>query len=513
LHVPTVCKDGSLNRARRERDLDALAQEPYVDVLVVGAGVTGAGVALDAASRGLSVLLIDKHDLAYGTSRFSSKLVHGGLRYLAHGEVGIAHECAVERGILLAHTAPHLARRLAMMIPLLPQVSRKQAALARAGFVAGDVLRTAARTPSALLPRSRRITATEVLDRAPAVRPDGLRGGLLYWDGQLEDDARLVVALARTAAAHGARVVTRCTAVTLTGDGAGLRDELTGTALDVRAGAVINAAGVWAGELVDGITLRPSRGSHIVLRRQVLGELTAAITMPVPGESSRFVFALPQRDGRVYVGLTDEPVDGPIPDVAEASEDEVTFLLGVLNSALHVSVRRDQVAGAYAGFRPLLDGGTGSTADLSRRHAVRTSPDGVTTIVGGKLTTYRRMAEDALDAAIEARGLQGGPCVTRRLPLVGAAGRDILARVPAPARLVARYGTEATAVIAEAPPELRAPIGGGLDITPAELWFAVRHEGALDADDLLHRRTRIGLIPADLELARPAADEALRHAG
>ena len=511
--MSTVCKGTSLNRARRERDLDALVRKPYVDVLIVGAGVTGAGVALDAASRGLSVLLIDKHDLAYGTSRFSSKLVHGGLRYLAHGEVGIAHECAVERGILLAHTAPHLTRRLAMMIPLLPQVGRKQAVLARAGFAAGDALRATARTPSALLPRSRWITAAEVLDRAPAVRPDGLRGGLLYWDGQLEDDARLVVALARTAAAHGARVVTRCTAGKLTGDGAELRDELTGTALEVRAGAVVNAAGVWAGDLVDGITLRPSRGSHIVLRRQVLGELTAAITVPVPGESSRFVFALPQRDGRVYVGLTDEPVDGPIPDVAEASEDEIAFLLDVLNSALRIGVRRDQVAGAYAGFRPLLAGGTGNTADLSRRHAVRTSPDGVTTIVGGKLTTYRRMAEDALDSAVKERGLKAGPCRTRRLPLVGAADRDTLARVAAPARLVARYGTEATAVVADVPPELRGPIEGGLDITPAELWFAVRHEGALDADDLLQRRTRIGLIPADLALARPAADEALRDAG
>src|SRR6266545_7623950 len=156
--MPPGCKavasGSSLNRARRDRDLDALVRDPHVDVLVVGAGVTGAGVALDAASRGLSVLLLDKHDLAFGTSRFSSKLVHGGLRYLAHGEVGIARESAVERGILLAHTAPHLARRLAMMIPLLPQVGRKQAALARAGFVAGDVLRATARTPSALLPRS-----------------------------------------------------------------------------------------------------------------------------------------------------------------------------------------------------------------------------------------------------------------------------------------------------------------------------------------------------------------------
>ena len=507
-----VAPGTSLNRAQRDRDLDAIARDPHVDVLVVGAGVTGAGVALDAASRGPSVLLIDKHDLAFGTSRFSSKLVHGGLRYLAHGEVGIAHESAVERGILLARTAPHLTRALPMMIPLRPSVGHSQAAIARAGFAAGDVLRASARTPSALLPRSRRITATEVLNRAPVVRADGLRGGLLYWDGQLEDDARLVVGLARTAAGHGARVVTRCAAIKLTGDGAELRDELTGTAIEVRAGAVINAAGVWVGELVDGIALRPSRGSHLVLPHHVLGGLTTAITVPVPGETNRFVFALPQRAGRVYVGLTDEPADGPLPDVAVASESEIAFLLDVLNTALRVAVRREDVAGAYAGLRPLLDTGTGHTADLSRRHTVQTSPDGVITVVGGKLTTYRRMAQDAVDRAVAERRLPAGPCRTRRLPLVGAADRTTLARVDAPARLVARYGTEAPAVIAGASAQMRTPVAEGLDITPAELLFGVRHEGALDTEDLLQRRTRIGLVPADAELARRAAEEALHDA-
>jgi glycerol-3-phosphate dehydrogenase len=505
----TILAGSSLNRARRIRDLDAVSGDPHVDVLVVGGGVTGAGVALDAATRGLSVLLVEKHDLAFGTSRFSSKLVHGGLRYLAHGEFGIAYESAVERGILLDYTAPHLVRPLPMTIPLVAGVGAVQEVLARGGFVLGDALRTLARTPSALLPRSRRITPAEVLNRAPAVRADGLRGGLLYWDGQLEDDARLVVALARTAAAHRARVVTRCSAVRLTGDGAELRDELTGTGIEIHAKAVINAAGVWSGQLVDGISLRPSRGSHIVLPHHVLGDLTTAITVPVPGELNRFVFALPQAGGRVYVGLTDEPVDGPLPEVAEAGEHEITFLLDVLNTVLRTAVRREDVAGSYAGLRPLLDGGTGRTADLSRRHAVRVSADGVITVVGGKLTTYRRMAEDAVDVAVGERCLDARPCRTRRLPLVGAAGRAVLSRVDAPARLVARYGTEAPTVAAGTA-EPGAPIADGIEITHAELRFAVQHEGALDVDDLLHRRTRIGLVPENLERARPAAAEALR---
>lgn len=504
------CK-GSLNAARRSAELDLLTSDNEVDVLVVGAGVTGVGVALDAASRGLNTLLVDKHDLAFGTSRFSSKLVHGGLRYLAHGQVGIAHESSVERDILLRRTAPHLVRALPMVLPLLPQVGVKQAALARAGFLAGDLLRAAARTPSSVLPRSRRIAAAEVLHSAPGVRRSGLRGGLLSWDGQLEDDARLVVALARTAAANGARIITRCAAEELDGTGAVLRDQLTGNPVSVRARAVVNATGVWASELVDEVKVRPSRGSHLVLAPGTLGDLRCAITVAVPGELNRFVFALPQPGGRVYAGLTDVPAEHPIPDVPESTPDEIDFLLGTLNSVLRTPVRRDQVIGSYAGLRPLLDAGGQRTADLSRKHEVHVSRTGVVTVVGGKLTTYRAMAEDAVDKAVERGTLWAGPCRTRRLPAVGAGPAVKLAAIDAPARLIARYGTEAPTVVAEAggDPELLEPVAEGVEVTGAELLFALRHEGALDAGDLLDRRTRIGLVPADRERAAGAVRQAL----
>ncbi|GAA1263223.1 glycerol-3-phosphate dehydrogenase/oxidase [Kitasatospora nipponensis] len=525
--APLPLTGSSLNGARRARDLAELRRladrrtddrhdqdvDP-VDVLVIGGGVTGAGVALDAASRGLSVVLVEKHDLGFGTSRWSSKLVHGGLRYLASGSVGIAHESAVERGILLERTAPHLVRALPQVVPLLPGTSRSATALVRAGFLAGDLLRLAARTPSATLPRSRRLSRAEVLRYAPTVAGAGLRGGLVFWDGQLTDDARLVTALARTAAAHGARVLTRCSAGAATGTGALLRDELTGDSFPVRATMVVNATGVWAGELAPGITLRPSRGTHLVFAQEAFGGLTAGLTVPVPGETNRFVFALPAPDGRVYVGLTDEDAPGPVPDVPQASEAEIDFLLRTVSSALRTPLTRADLLGTFAGLRPLLDTGTGRTADVSRKHAVLTAPDGLVTVVGGKLTTYRRMAQDALDAALAAAGRTAGPCRTRDLPLVGAADRDTLARVPAPLRLVHRYGTEALAVLAEAAgdPALLRPIAPGTETTAAELRFAVRHEGALDAADLLDRRTRIGLAPAVREAALPAARAALEQA-
>ncbi|REE95175.1 glycerol-3-phosphate dehydrogenase/oxidase [Thermomonospora umbrina] len=499
--------NSSLNAARRARELAALPDET-VDLLVVGLGATGAGVALDAASRGLSVAAIDAHDLAFGTSRWSSKLIHGGLRYLASGQVDVARESAVERGALMERVAPHLVRAAPFVLPLTPTVSRSQAALARTGFAAGDALRLAARTPRALLPGPRRLSAAETRLLAPGLRGGGLRGGLLSWDGRLTDDARLVTALARTAAAHGARILTRVRALYVGGDGALVRDELTGEELRVRARAVVNAAGVWAGGLVEGVRLRPSRGTHLVVRSRSLGDPAAGLHVPVPGEPNRFVLVIPQEDGRTYVGLTDEPVDGPVPDVPVPSEGEIGFLLDVLGTVLDVPLRRDDVIGAFAGLRPLLDDGHGRTADISRRHAVLTGRDGVVTVVGGKLTTYRRMAQDAVDAVIAARGLTAGPCRTARLPLVGAAPRARLEALDAPARLVRRYGTEAprVAALAREEPALAGTVAPGLPVTGAELAWAVRHEGALDAADLLDRRTRIGLVPADREAALPVAE-------
>jgi len=483
-----------------------------VDLLVIGLGVTGTGVALDAAARGLSVLAVDAHDVAFGTSRWSSKLVHGGLRYLASGQVGIAHESAVERGILMERTAPHLTRALPWLLPLMSSVSVGQAIMASLGFRAGDLLRLGAGTSRETLPRPRRISRTEALRMAPSLRQAGLRGGLVNWDGQLEDDARLVTCLARTAAAYGADVRTRARVLTADGHGATLRDELTGVTHGVSARAVVNATGVWAGHLVDEIRLRPSRGTHVVLRAETIPGLGGALTVPVPGTTNRYVFALPQPDGTIYVGLTDEPIDGEIPDVPEPTEGEIGFLLDVVGAALERPLRRSDVVGAYAGLRPLLEA-EGSTADLSRKHAVLTSSTGVVTVVGGKLTTYRQMAEDAVDAT----GLTERPCPTRDLPLLGAAPRDRLPSVEAPARLVRRFGTEAPFVLANAravtglgDDELLAP--GPQGVTLAELVFGVTHEGAADVDDLLDRRTRLGLIPADREAALPLAERALELA-
>jgi glycerol-3-phosphate dehydrogenase len=480
-----------------------------VDLVVIGLGVTGAGVALDAASRGLSVLAVDAHDVAFGTSRWSSKLVHGGLRYLASGKVGIAHESAVERGILMERTAPHLTRPLPWLMPLTADVSGRQAAMATAGVRAGDLLRLGARTRRETLPRPRRINATEALQLAPALRRDGLRGALVNWDGQLEDDARLVTCLARTAASFGAEVRTHARVLEASGTRVELRDELTGATSTVTARGVVNATGVWAGDLVEEIRLRPSRGTHLVLRGETIPRLRTALTIPVEGSTNRFVFALPQPEGTIYVGLTDEPVDGPIPDVPEPTEAEIEFLLGVVSSALSRPVTRADVVGAFAGLRPLLES-DGSTADLSRKHAVLTSRTGVVTIVGGKLTTYRRMAQDAVDAV----ALTDAPCRTKELPLLGAAPRETLRRLDAPERLVRRFGTEAPYVLEQARAttglpveELIAPGPGG--VTLAELVFGVTHEGAADADDLLDRRTRVGLVPQDRAAALPLAEQAL----
>lgn len=506
----SVSGDAALNGARRARELAQLGDGADIDVLVIGGGVTGAGAALDAAARGLRTVLVERHDLAFGTSRWSSKLVHGGLRYLASGQVGIAHESAVERGLLLGTIAPHLVRPLPQLVPLLPGIGVAQRTLIRAGFVAGDVLRRTAGTSAATLPRSRRVTTAEALRLAPTVRRDGLRGGLQAWDGQLVDDARLVVALARTAAAEGAKILTRVEALDVSGNSARLRDTLTGETITVTPRTVLNASGVWADQVDSSIELRPSRGTHLVFDAASFGGLTASLTVPVPGSTSRFVFAFPAAHGRVYLGLTDEDAPGPVPDEPRATDAEIDFLLETINTALREPLTRADIRGTFAGLRPLLKTAENSTADISRKHAVLRSPSGVITIVGGKLTTYRQMAQDGVDAAVAHGHLAAQPCRTKRLPLVGAVSGAARDRIAAPPLLVERYGSEATAVLAAAQhhPALFEPVAPGIDVTAAEFAFGISREGALDPDDLLDRRSRIGLIPEDRAAALPAAEAA-----
>ena len=513
----------ALSAARRSAELAALADGDTVDVIVIGGGITGTGIALDAATRGLSVVLVEKHDLAFGTSRWSSKLVHGGLRYLATGNVGIARRSAIERGILMSRNAPHLVHAMPQLVPLLPSMGRAERALVRLGFVAGDGLRRLAGTSASTLPRSSRVSADRAVQLAPTVLRDGLDGALLAYDGQLIDDARLVVAVARTAAQHGARILTRVAATELTGGIARLTDQLTGESFELTARAVINATGVWAGELDPSLKLRPSRGTHLVFDAGAFGNPVAALTVPIPGELNRFVFAMPEQLGRVYLGLTDEDAPGPIPDVPQPTTAEVNFLLDTVNTALDGKLSAADVIGSYAGLRPLIDtAGAGakrpgneiSTADISRDHAIIEAPSGAISIVGGKLTEYRHMAEDVLNHAITARGLTAGACRTRNLPLVGAPANPGSRTAPAatrlPSSLVARYGAEAANVIASATCERPTdPVVEGIDVIRAEFEYAVTHEGALDRNDILDRRTRIGLVAADRERAAATAEEFL----
>ncbi|MFI8526535.1 glycerol-3-phosphate dehydrogenase/oxidase [Promicromonospora sukumoe] len=522
----------ALTARRRARELDELAAEP-VDLLVVGGGVTGVGVALDAAARGLSVALVEAHDLAWGTSRWSSKLAHGGLRYLATGDVGVARESARERHVLMTRTAPHLVRALPQVLPLTSGVGPRQGITAGIGFGLGDLLRRDAGTSSDVLPAPRLARPGEAARLVPAVAREHLHGAWVAHDGQLVDDARLVVALARTAAGRGAKILTRVRATDLRADGATLQDTLTGATLTARARVVVNATGVWAGTVDPSVRLRPSRGTHVVVPAARLGSPAGALMVPVPGSGSRFVFALPAQLGRVIIGLTDEEAPGPVPDVPEPTPSEIDFLLATVSRVLERPLLPDDVVGAFAGLRPLVDragpddGAGPGSADLSRRHLVEVSPStGAVNVLGGKLTTYRSMAEDAVDLAVKHAGLTAGPCWTTNLPLVGANPLVEPVETPSPVEpvetraqaltpaLVARYGAEAEQVLAAATlPGATSAVGQGiadtdhLDVTRAEVEWAVTHEGALDADDVLDRRTRIGLVPADRAAVRDVVEE------
>ncbi len=468
-----------LNAARRDRERQALRERASTEVLVVGGGITGVGVALDAASRGLQVTLVERHDLAHGTSRWSSKLVHGGLRYLASGNVGVAMESAQERHLLITTIAPHLVRALPT---LMPYYGEKADIIGYVGLRAGDVLRALASTKRTTLPRARFVDAATSLRMAPALNPEGLRGGFVGWDGQLEDDARLVVAVARTAAAYGAEVLTGVEVIRAGNGTAVLRDE--DGEFEVACQHIITCTGVWTEELNPEVPLHPSRGTHLVIDSARLGHPTASMTVGVPGEFGRFVFAMPQPDGLTYVGLTDVETDSLLPDPPVGSEEEIAFLLDVVSQTLAVPLSRSDILGTYSGLRPLVRDSHASTADISRRHLVARQPSGVIAVTGGKLTTYRRMAQDAVDL------ISGAPCRTPEIALVGAPG-DSRSRD----RLTRRYGAEAD-LLREAidrDPALGELIPG----TPAravEVAWAKQAEGALTPEQAAETRLRVMMV-------------------
>ena len=523
-----------------------LTQGAEYDLIVVGGGVTGCGVALDAITRGLKVLLVEGQDLAFGTSRWSSKLAHGGLRYLATGNVGIARRSAVERGLLMETIAPHLTRALPQVVAM--DGFSPQKFIPRLGFIAGDILRMAARTSSTTLPRSRTISSSQVKKLCPAAA-DSTKFGFVNYDGQLIDDARLVTALARTFAGYGGDVLTHAKASIKPGREQGKKvvsvelspeiplgstsgENTPGEPLQVRAAGVINATGVWAGQLEKDVTVTPSRGTHLVVDAEKLGNPTGALTVAVPGSSSRFCFILPVQLGRCYIGITDDSAE--FSDVPQAPESDIRWILDVINAGLQTSLTEDDVLGAFAGLRPLVQvkapkSDSTSTADLSREHLIL-HRDGVVTVTGGKLTEYRLMAQQTVDEALRDKEIsssldaQAGPCVTKQVSLVGAsadrspraAGQINLAHSVTralPASLVNRYGAEAANVLAACTLPDGSEKVADLDITRAEFAYAVSHEGALTVGDILDRRTRIGLVAADRAAAEDTAREVLSAAG
>jgi len=509
-----------INDATRRRSLEHLAAHT-VDVAVVGGGITGAGVALDAVSRGLSVALVEGADFASGTSGYSSKLIHGGLRYLAGLDFGVAWESAVERRWLMDRIAPHLVRPLGFVIPVTRGAPAREAAAEGFGAVLYDVLRRLSGLGGRVLPRPQLLTRQAVAALVPALDAEAVRRGILYWDGQAVDDCRLVLGVLRTAAGRGAHVLRDVKARALTATAVEAVDTRTGTPVTVDARVVVNATGVWAADFEPQLAVIPSRGTHLVVRAERLGNPHAAHTVAVPGHFGRYVFVLPQPGGLVYIGLTDEEDHGADGHHPAVPERDVGFLLDTVNAALAVPLARDDVVGTFAGLRPLVEaahgGGPGrpeGTADISRRHLVRDVPGTPITVVGGKLTTYRRMAQDAVDAAAARLGVDA-PCRTKVLPLVGAGSAQELDAVGAPARLVAKYGTEAADVVAlgRLHPLLAEPLFNGTGITGAELLFAVRAEGAVSVEDLLERRTRLAFVPADAAKARGRAAEILALAG
>jgi glycerol-3-phosphate dehydrogenase len=507
---------------QREEALARLRDEQF-EVLVIGGGITGAGVALDAAARGLRTALVEGHDFASGTSSRSSKLVHGGLRYLQQREYRLVRENLVERRRLLAN-APHLVRPLPFLVPVLGQAGSSTAARVRAYSTAlwlYDVF-GGLRAGTA---RHRRIATTEVCAHFPALRPELVRAGFIFHDAHA-DDARLTLAVVRTAVLdHGAVAANHARVAAILKDGAG---RACGARLadgtEVRAVAVVNATGVWADDvraLDEGShphSLRPAKGIHLTVAREKLACHLATV-LPVAADG-RSIFVVPWSD-RVYLGTTDTDYDGPLDD-PQCTPADVAYVLDAVNAAVGQPLEEADVVGMWAGLRPLVaSGGSSRTTDLSRRHRVATSASGVVTVTGGKLTTYRKMAADTVDVVVSRLGAgRAGASPTAGLALRGAAGTGQLEGRAAAgaarrlgttpeglAHLVARYGGETPAVLALAGEDdaLAEPLVPGLAYLRAEAVYAARHEMATTVEDVLSRRTRCLLLDAAASAAAAPA--------
>ncbi|MGN9810603.1 glycerol-3-phosphate dehydrogenase/oxidase [Micromonospora sp. BQ11] len=516
---------GQLSPERRAADLRRLRAERF-DVLIIGGGVTGAGAALDAASRGLKVALVEARDYAAGTSSRSSKLIHGGLRYLEQLEFHLVHEALTERGLLATRLAPHLVRPVPILVPL-PAGSGVRDLPARlfrrsyygAGVAAYDAF-AGIFGGGRGMPLHRHLTREGARRIFPSLRPDTLAGAIRYYDGQV-DDARLVVTLARTAASLGATVVTSTRAVGLIRQAR----EVTGVRVrdleapagseaefEVRARVVVGATGVWSDDmsrmlndvgLRPGIRVRASKGVHLVVPRSAITGEAGLILRT----ATSVLFVIPW-GGHWIIGTTDTDwrLDRSHP---AASARDIEYLLDQVNTVLDRPLTTADIEGVYAGLRPLLAGEADSTSKLSREHAVFEPMLGLLLVAGGKYTTYRVMASDVVDRAAHRLGVVR-PSRTADLPLLGADGyasmwrdRADLARrhglpVGVVEHLLERYGTLTRDLLAliDADPLQSSPLAGAPEYLAAEVTYATRAEGALHLEDVLTRRTRISFETA-----------------
>jgi len=490
-------------------------REQHFDVLVVGGGVTGAGVALDAATRGLRVALVEARDYAAGTSSRSSKLIHGGLRYLEQFNLALVREALRERALLLGRLCPHLAHSVPFLYPLTARVWERL--YVGAGIAVYDVL---GGRRGRSMQRHRHLSRRGALQAMPALRPHALIGAIQYYDGQL-DDARHTLFVARTAVQYGAVAATSVRAVGLSSShgavvGATVRDLESGQEFTVRARHVINATGVFIDQVqglapgTSGLRVTASKGVHLVVPHDCIDSTTGLITRA----GGSVLFVIPWQGSHWLIGTTDTPWDLDLSHPA-ASRRDINYLLEQVNRILVRPLTTEDIVGVYAGLRPLLAGESDATSKLSREHAVVTPVPGMTLVAGGKYTTYRVMARDAVDAAVRDWPTPVPRSCTQDVPLLGANGYTAawdsraalaaqhhldLVRVE---RLLGRYGTLLTEVLAPAHDreDLLRPLGGAPGYLRAEAVYAVSAEGALHLDDVLTRRTRISIETPDRGLA------------